>query len=388
MPVWQQKIKELASNELVVLGVVQEQHAERTRLYKQWRQFDFPIAQDPITKLGLAVVPVFVGIDEYGIVRETKIRPDGLEAFVNQKYDAPEQPAAKLDASVDYGYLAKAESSKENWKLWGDEELMFKPHGDNSYSNAIAAYRLALTADPNDGELLFRLGVAYRKRYDELSQDDAEFDQASICWTKALAQNPNQYIWRRRIEQYGPRQKKPYPFYDWIDDAIAEIRERGEDPIELKVALTQSEMAGRSKPDYEAEFENPDPESKITLDENEYIRVESTLVPGTAKAGEPATMHLRLVPVNAKWNNESEPLKVWIESDDAKLSQRLLDYENSAEANSQENRQLEFDLVVKKGAGECTVRGYALYNVCLEDGVCLYRRQDFEFKVPLGDRQD
>ena len=28
------------------------------------------------------------------------------------------------------------------------------------------------------------------------------------------------------------------------------------------------------------------------------------------------------------------------------------------------------------------ISGFALYNVCTEDGVCMYRRQDFKIEVP------
>ena len=66
--------------------------------------------------------------------------------------------------------------------------------------------------------LHFRLGVAYRKWFDE-KKDIAFFDQAVEQWGKALAMQPNQYIWRRRIQQYGPRLIKPYPFYDWVEAA-------------------------------------------------------------------------------------------------------------------------------------------------------------------------
>ena len=38
---WQATIKKLGPRNLAVLGLVQEQHAERTRLYKQWKQYDF-----------------------------------------------------------------------------------------------------------------------------------------------------------------------------------------------------------------------------------------------------------------------------------------------------------------------------------------------------------
>ncbi|MCH8851876.1 MAG: hypothetical protein IID41_04415, partial [Planctomycetes bacterium] len=54
------------SGDLVVLGVVQEQHPDRAKLYKQWRQIDWPILVDSLNLLDLAVVPVPVAIDESG----------------------------------------------------------------------------------------------------------------------------------------------------------------------------------------------------------------------------------------------------------------------------------------------------------------------------------
>lgn len=386
---WNKAIEAANSDNLVVIGVVQEQHAERTRLYKQWKQYDFPIVQDPITENGIAVVPVFVGIDEHGIVQSTRMRPNGLSEFLETKTEAPAEAAPKLDASINYGVLAKQGSSAEDWMKWGDQELLFRGNGENSLNNAITAYRLVSKIEEFDqGVLQFRLGVAHRARYDEVSNDENDFDLASKYWSLALASNPNQYIWRRRIEQYGPRLSKPYPFYDWVDQAVEEIKARGEEPIQLKVPLTQSELAGKSKPTYSSDQTRPDPKDQIIRDEGEFIQIQSTNVPAFVSPGKTSTVHLRLVPKSGKWNNESMPLTVWIESENAKLTAQLLEFPNPDTADSTENRQLEFDMFVKKGSAECTVKGFALYNVCVEDGICVYRRQDFEFEVPFESDSD
>lgn len=55
----------------------------------------------------------------------------------------------------------------------------------------------------------FRLGVAYRARYDSLLRQPGDFRKAVEHWERALALDANQYIWRRRIQQYGPRFDKP-----------------------------------------------------------------------------------------------------------------------------------------------------------------------------------
>ena len=153
--------------------------------------------------------------------------------------------------------------------------------------------------------------------------------------------------------------------------------------MKLTVELTQSELAGRSKPAYAIDTEMPRATEEIDRDDGSLVSIESTMVPGSAEAGSQATVHLRLVPKGAKWNNESTPLTVWIESENANLTKQLMTFENPDQPDSSENRQLEFDILVKKGVAECTVKGFALYNVCLDDGVCMYRRQDFEIPVPF-----
>jgi len=59
------------------------------------------------------------------------------------------------------------------------------------------------------------LGEAYRKRYESNFRQPEDFQKAVEQWSAALEIDPNQYIWCRRIQQYGPRLDKPYSFYDW-----------------------------------------------------------------------------------------------------------------------------------------------------------------------------
>ena len=382
MPVWHATIQKLAPKNLAVLGVVQEQHSERTKLYKQWKQYDFPIAQDSVTKLGAAVVPIFIGIDEHGIVRNTRLRPGGLAKFLETEFEAPATAAPVMDGEIDYAKMATEDDTAENLCMMGDAEMLFRVSKSESHNKAIAAYQSALEKDPKNGTILFRLGAAYRQRYDEQSHDDADFDLASKHWTLAMEANPRQYIWRRRIEQYGPRLEKPYPFYDWVGTAIKEIEQRGEVPVKLTVELTQSELAARSKPDFSKRDTMPKSTEELERDKGEYISIESTMVPGFAKPGKPATVHLRLVASGAKWNNESTPLTVWVDSDSAKLSKQLMVFDNPNQADSKENRSFEFDLMVGDNGNDGMISGFALYNVCTEDGVCMYRRQDFKIEVP------
>jgi hypothetical protein len=56
----------------------------------------------------------------------------------------------------------------------------------------------------------------YRARYDSLLRQPGDFRKAVEHWERALALDSNQYTWRRRIQQYGPRLDKLHPYYDWI----------------------------------------------------------------------------------------------------------------------------------------------------------------------------
>ena len=114
----------------------------------------------------------------------------------------------------------------------------------------------------------FRLGVAHRMRHESAGRRPGDFQAAIDAWGRALELDPNQYIWRRRIEQYGPRLTKPYAFYDWVVPAKAEISRRGETPVPLAVEPYGSELAGPVR-DVVAEASvplEPDPKGQIHRD--------------------------------------------------------------------------------------------------------------------------
>ena len=59
MPVWHEKTRSLVkAGKLALLGVIQEQHPDRCRLFAQWQEFDWPILWDPFNLTGAAVVPI------------------------------------------------------------------------------------------------------------------------------------------------------------------------------------------------------------------------------------------------------------------------------------------------------------------------------------------
>lgn len=388
VPVWHQTVaKHIKSGKLVLLGVTQEQHPERCRLFAQWKNFDWPILHDPITILGTTVVPVPVAIDEHGIVRSTRPNPRTFERdFLNKTFkdDAKNEPR-NVTPKPD---IAKSRK-KQDWLLLGDALTLWG--GGKNIESAIGAYQKALKDNPKHGPTLFRLGVCYRRRYESSNRQPDDFQKAVEYWGRALASNPNQYIWRRRIQQYGPRLEKPYSFYDWIDQAQKEIRKRGDTPVKLKVLPVGAEIAFPSRrfPTEGKVANNPDPKGKIIRDTDSLIRAEVTVVPDNVRAGKTARVHVTFFPnVNKKahWNNEAEPLRFWIDTPEGwKVSRQLHESKMPKSALSMERRSVDFEIQVPSDAkGRQVLKGYALYYVCEDvEGSCRYLRGDVDISFEV-----
>ena len=367
-----------------MVGIIQEQHPERTQLFMQWKQMDWPILIDPLNLLGVAVVPITLLIDEQGIIR---FRGDlekldeflALEAKQAQAVVARaptlDAPAEKADSSV-ASHLRTADALF----LWGEA---------NDIDRTLAHYQRALESDPRNGPAHFRLGVAYRQRYDSGQRQSDDFHKAVEHWGIALDIDPNQYIWRRRIQQYGPRLDKPYPFYDWVDDARRDIEARGEAPVALPIEPRGAEIASPAKSFTNAEdrHKSPDPEGRIRRDERGFIKTEVTVVPAKLEPGASGRVHIVLRPnpeIKAHWNNEVDDLGFWIDPPPGwQVDQRHSSVANPPELVSEEERRLELEIRAPHDwIGEETLPAYALYYVC-EDvrGSCLYRRQDIAVRV-------
>lgn len=378
------------AGEIQMVGIVQEQHPARTRLFMQWKEMDWPVMVDSLDLLGVKVVPITLLIDEHGIVR-SKGSFEDLETFLKTEYSAPSEAEPTPLARPDLERLQKTATSPDGLRRFADNIVLWGEAAD--LEHAISGYQRALRSEPGDGPTHFRLGVAHRKRYDSDQRQDGDFRQAIEHWGSALDADPNQYIWRRRIQQYGPRLEKPYPFYDWVETARREVVARGETPVALPVDPRGAEIAQPVEnftTDTPAKTA-PDPEGRIRRDEKGFIRLEQTLVPATVAPGDTARAHLVFRPatrIEAHWNNEAGDLEVWLDPPAGwRVDRRHLSLPNPPELVSDEARRLEFE--VKAPAdfeGSATVPGYALYYVC-EDikGTCLYRRQDFALEVRATD---
>lgn len=398
----------IESGDLVVIGLVQEQHPQRAMLYAQWRRIDWPILWDPFNTTRAAAVPNAYLIDEHGVLQGKQLNAPTLKAFMSAVYQAPAQAAA---ISADAERLA----AEDDHRVDADDDQItrlsdltwrrFKNKNDLS----VLVNRQTQWTHREDAEAIdwFRLGVALRMRYDSNEREPGDFQAAIDAWANALKSEPNQYIWRRRIQQYGPMTDKPYPFYDWVETAQHEVMQRGQTPVEIPEPLTQAELATRrSRFALDSEPVDPDPQGLIARDDDAVITITSAVARDTRRPGS-ARVLLELRPAlsevqseggfgggsgggGAHWNNEAEPLMIWIDGGAVptgwKVESPLLVHVNAQEASSTEPRGIDFGLTYPADAvGAHRLTGYALYNICQEGdlGRCLYLRQDFEVNIEL-----
>ena len=350
-----------------LVGLIQEQHADRCALFLQWKQMDFPVLVDTLNRTQVAAVPLLWALDEYGIVRA--VRPD-FEWFANEfldsEYSEPESEAPLPDADpvVDAFLDGDFDHCVDEWT------------------------RMAADGSARDA---FLLGCAHRARYDTEARQSGDFQQAIAAWTLAVERDPNQYIFRRRLQQYGPDMEKPYPFYDWVEAARREIRARGEDPVPLSVEPAGAELAQPARQFREVTaVEEPDPDARIDRDAEAMVVAEAVVAPWPVTPGESARITVELRPsADVHWTNDAGALHVvlsapehWrIDRNTAELSPRD-DTDVSTEV-----RRADFQVMVPEGAsGETTLQAYALYYVCRgEEGECVYRRQDVQIPVVVGE---
>ena len=378
-----------------MVGIIQEQHPDRARLFMQWKRMDWPILVDSLNLLGVSSVPITLEIDEYGVIR--KVHPPLAEAdrieeeFLNRDFTEQGVSGAAPVTLADLNELrtATGAGTAAAWRTFADALVLWG--GPDRLGEAIGAYRQALGKKPEDGPTRFRLGVGYRMRYDSEFRQPDDFRMAVESWQAALDVNPNQYIWRRRIQQYGPRLDKPYPFYDWVTSARQEIRNRGETPAALRVEPGGAEFAHplREFPAEPASPKEPDPEGRIHRDQMGFIVIETVVVPDTRSAESTARVHVVMRPntaIKAHWNNEAGDLVFWVNPPEGwKVDRTRFTVPNPPETVSLETRTVEIEIRGPARTPDTAVvlPAYALYYVC-EDvkGRCLYRRQDIT--IPLN----
>ena len=401
LPVWQKVVAPYVdSGKLVVVGVVQEQHPDRARLYRQWRRMDWPIFVDSLNLLGLTVVPLVYVIDEWGVVQAQRIRPSQLtKKVVERSYPAlnipkeynraSDRPGAEPNAlDVDSSHPASSSTL-----LNRGDACFFGAAG--GLDGAVAYYRQAVEANNDDGPAHFRLGVALWRRSESSNTGGKPGDaqRAVGHWGRALSINPNQYVWRRRIQQYGPRLDKPYDFYTWVEQARNDIRARGEHPVPLRAEPMGSEIATalRGKPSSEPPvIPNPDPQGRIHRDTSGLVRVETLVTPSRVRPGHRVRVRLTFrldEKTRPYWNNEFKGLRTSVALPTGfSIPEGSLTYPNKTKPETQETRVIEYEITIpaSEKMRDVAIPAYAIYDVCESvAGTCRHLRSDFKVRFQV-----
>ena len=370
MPGWHDTYKD--HEDIQIVGLIQEQHPERCRLFMTWKQMDFPILVDSLNRIGVYAVPLMWAIDEHGVVRKTRPR----EGWINDEFLTTSFPVPAAKPKVE------VQSPGVRAFLSGEEQA------------AVAAFEKEVAADDTSADSWFRLGCALRARHDSEDRQPGDFQRAIAAWTKALELNPRNYIFNRRLQQYGPRLMKPYPFYTWVDEAREAIAARGDEVPPLTVALEGSELAlpdreGVQVGDAAAAIE-PDPKDMLPRDGTGLVKFESVVAPAPATAGQNARIYLRFLPdagQKVTWDNEAGELRVWVKAPEGLvLAEQLLVGEIPPKASSNEIRSLELEVAIPDTRrGKTVIEGYAMYYVCSgESDECVFLRQDFSLSMNVA----
>lgn len=394
MPGWHASTEQLQrQGRLQLVGIVEEQHPDRAQLFMQWQQMDWPVVVDALGLLGVKVVPIAVAIDENGVVRHLRPSPEEIVAFAEQTSPPSVVTThASMPTTPDIAALEREASAGDSEALGRLGDALFMWGGGMGLDAAITAYEKVLAGAPQDGPTHFRLGTALRRRYDTGAGRADDFARAVRHWAHALEIDPNNYIWRRRIQQFGPRLDKPYPFYGWVAQARRELSDRGMTPVRLVTEPSGAELAepvramtteGTSGPE-------PDGAGRVLRDQG-LVAAEVTVVPPVIAPGEAVRAHVRLTPRRrAHWNNEADDLVLWVTTDPGWTADRVRhSVRRPAGAVTREPRLVEIELKVPADAlpGPASVAAYALYYVCEETGgTCLYRRQDLRIPVTVRSR--
>ena len=331
-------------------------------LFLQWKELDFPVLMDPLNVLNVEAVPITFLVDESGVIRYRNPKGKDLQTFLSTDY--PEE-SRKLVPPLRY-------ANQQALNALQTEE-------PKEIENALEALK-QLDKSGKNPEFTFQAGVLARWLYDHGGSRE-DFQIAVNLWRQALDERPGQYIWRRRIQQYGPRLDKPYPFYNWVAEARNELQAAGKTPHGLQVEPSGSEVAaprrGKEQPPEARRF--PDANDKLS-NESELLEITVTTIPHTddAKKGR---LHLVLAPTaKGHWSSDAQEVELWYrpkEGSPAFLTDEVTPLPANLET-SDEARVLEGDFSLPKNAGGDLVLFYSLCET--ENAVCRFLKSEWKLK--------
>ncbi len=388
---WFERMKPLvAAKKLVVLGVDHEQHADRARLFAQWKGIQEPVLHDALDLSVVTHVPMVVGIDEEGVVRVAQPSIDKIEkSFVNRRSPKKKKHSSEPEEAVLPDPRVTRRTAEEA-RMPGES----RAHADAlvlsglppQIEEAVKVYRQVIDRDPKDAWSFFRLGVVYRIRHEREERQAGDFQAAVDAWEEAARLAPTCDVFQQRLRQYGPSVELSGASYDWIPVAQNQIVRRGQKPIELAIEPLAIELTVGGSPS------GPHTPSisrgKASTDKEGLVQIEPTVVRAAdRKHAGTMEVHLTFRPNGAPWDNHAEPLRVWLEkSKNARPDREFFEVPNPKSETSQEARTVSFKVESKgKSKEKATLKGYAVYCIHAgSSGKAQTLRQ--EFKVAIGEK--
>ncbi|MFH1416737.1 MAG: TlpA disulfide reductase family protein [Planctomycetota bacterium] len=377
MPRWHEKMKPFVdTGKLVVIGVAQEQHADRCRLFAQWHGIDWPILHDALNLTGVEKVPTLVAIDEHGLVRNTQPDADSIVAeFITKTYDAPKVapfigPDKLPDPRATRRYAGEARRAEE-WREHGNALILAgKPA---QIDEAIdKAYPQVIGREPGDADSLFRLGVAHMIRHESPQRRPDDFQSAIDAWRKAHGLRSRNEVFHRRIQQYGPCVDKPFAFYGWVATARKAIVDRGDESVALQswpCEIERAKPAKKFKYDKKQRGPSLDEHEKANEDRDGLVGLSYVAVPGTEQEHKRIVQELMVLRPDAargiEWAESADPPRLWLEKPKTgRVSKLFVECAKAPGDSSENDRVLTFAVRLPSKKGKSlTVRGTLVYSV-------------------------
>ena len=390
MPVWHARTQKLRDEgKLKVIGITQEQHADRCLLFARWKGFDWPILWDPFNLTSTKVVPRVTLIDEHGIVRATRASMATFEEeFVHKTFPKPDKaaPLAPKGKAGTLVQVARAKEGSPTYRYYDAMSALLWPRGRDG-ERAKTDLLTHAEANPKDAAAQWRLGVAYRMRHDSLERSLGDFQHAVDQWRLGIELDPSHYIYRRRLEQYGPLLTKPYPFYPWIPEARKAL---GAKAPPLRAEPTGSEMGGRVTLDPDRDGGKAPDTSKADKSVKDALRLEPTVVWMATRKGQlAARVHLHILPSGNRvmlWDGTAGPVIVYMEPPEGpfEFTSNRLEGTLHGKDPAEEIVEIDFEVQIEPGKKAWfEFSGYILYHARTEPrGASRQFLQRFELRLP------
>lgn len=206
----------------VFVGVIHELHRDRGELFVRWKKIEFPVYHDPMNFICAPRVNRAVCIDADGLVRVIAKSPVMVtDRFIEKKFE-PISNAVRLPKVKPPDPRVTKRTAGEGHRpleiIQHGDALMYSGH-PVEMNEAIRTYRKAFEiAEPN-AAAAFRLGSAYRLRFDSGNRQPGDWAKSCEALQIAAALAPRNDIYTAHVRQLGITTDKQASAYGWIADA-------------------------------------------------------------------------------------------------------------------------------------------------------------------------